>query len=158
MLNKIKALFEGATEDTATPKTKKILEIEDKTLAAAALLVEAATMDGEIGGEERDAIFGIVTRSFNLTDEEADLLFEEALKAQSSTNQLIGFTRTIKDHYDEDERIALIEMLWEVAYADGILHDYEANLLRRIGGLIYVSDRDRGDAKRRVLNRLGLDT
>ncbi len=47
-------------------------------------------------------------------------------------------------------------MLWEVAYADGILHDYEANLLRRIGGLIYVSDRERGAARRRVVARLGL--
>jgi uncharacterized tellurite resistance protein B-like protein len=44
-------------------------------------------------------------------------------------------------------------MLWEVVYADDVLHDHEASLLRRIGGLIYVSDRDRGAAKRRVLDR-----
>ena len=48
-------------------------------------------------------------------------------------------------------------MLWEVAYADGVLHDYEANLMRRVGGLIYVTDRDRGDARRRVLERLGIE-
>jgi uncharacterized tellurite resistance protein B-like protein len=47
-------------------------------------------------------------------------------------------------------------MLWEVAYADGVLHDYEHNLLRRIAGLIYVTDRDRGLARNRVLARLGL--
>jgi uncharacterized tellurite resistance protein B-like protein len=51
----------------------------------------------------------------------------------------------------------IIEMLWEVVYADGVLHDYEANLLRRIGGLIYVSDRDRGAARKRVMKRLGID-
>jgi len=50
----------------------------------------------------------------------------------------------------------VIEMLWEVAYADGQLHDYEANLLRRITGLLYVSDRESGEARKRVLARLGL--
>jgi uncharacterized tellurite resistance protein B-like protein len=47
-------------------------------------------------------------------------------------------------------------MLWEVAYADGTLHDYEASLLRRITGLLYVSDRESGEARKRVLARLGL--
>jgi uncharacterized tellurite resistance protein B-like protein len=50
----------------------------------------------------------------------------------------------------------VIEMLWEVAYADGRLHDYEASLLRRVTGLLYVSDRDSGEARKRVLARLGL--
>ena len=48
-------------------------------------------------------------------------------------------------------------MLWDVAYADGELHDLEASLLRRIGGLLYVSDRERGEARKRVLARRGLD-
>ncbi len=58
--------------------------------------------------------------------------------------------------FSDAERIELIEMLWEVAYADGVVHDYEHNLLRRIAGLIYVTDRDRGLARNRVLARLGL--
>jgi uncharacterized tellurite resistance protein B-like protein len=53
--------------------------------------------------------------------------------------------------------VELIEMLWEVAYADGVLDEYEDSLLRRVGGLIYVPDRERGEARRRVLKRLGLD-
>jgi uncharacterized tellurite resistance protein B-like protein len=68
----------------------------------------------------------------------------------------LSFTRTIKDGYSPEDRVEIIEMLWEVAYADGVLHDYEANLLRRVGGLIYVSDQDRGDARKRVLTRMGL--
>ena len=47
-------------------------------------------------------------------------------------------------------------MLWEVVYADGIAHAYEANLLRRIGGLLYAPDRDQGAARKRVLARLGI--
>ncbi|MGY8985283.1 MAG: tellurite resistance TerB family protein [Sphingomonadales bacterium] len=159
MLNKIKALFEGAQNQNPPENSEvsKLSLIEGKTLAAAALMVEAATMDGEIGEDERKAIHKIATTSFNLSKEEANILIEEALKAQSSSNQLLTFTRTIKDNYDEEGRIELIEMLWEVAYADGVLHDYEANLMRRVGGLIYVTDRDRGDARRRVLERLGIE-
>ena len=77
-----------------------------------------------------------------------------AVTEQSEASQLLGFTRAIKDRYSLEERIELIEMIWEVVYADGELHDYEANLLRRLGGLLYVSDRERGDARKRVLARL----
>ena len=67
-------------------------------------------------------------------------------------------TRVIKDNYSQQERVELIEMIWEVVYADGVRHDYEDSLLRRIAGLIYVSDRDRGNARKRVLERLGKAT
>jgi uncharacterized tellurite resistance protein B-like protein len=67
-----------------------------------------------------------------------------------------GFTSAIKDGLDHAERVQLIEMLWEVVYADGQLHDYEASLLRRVSGLLYVSDRESGEARKRVLARLGV--
>jgi len=67
------------------------------------------------------------------------------------------YTKTIKDRFSEAERVELIELLWEVVYADGELHAHESNLLRRIGGLIYVSDRDRGDARKRVMQRLNAE-
>ena len=67
-----------------------------------------------------------------------------------------GFTRAIKDALPPEERIGVLEMLWEVVYADGRLHDYEASLLRRVAGLLYVSDRDSGEARLRVLARLGI--
>ena len=58
--------------------------------------------------------------------------------------------------YEACERVELVEMLWEVVYADGRVDPFEANLLRRIGGLIYVSDRERGAARKRVAARLGV--
>lgn len=158
MLNRIKAMFEALDGPPGSSAAKAVAgqAFGKKELAACALLVEAAAMDGSIGAEEEAAIRGIAGRSFGLEPEEIDLLVAEATKAQDGANHLIRFTRTIKDEFDEDGRIELIEMLWEVAYADGILHDYEANLLRRIGGLIYVSDRDRGEARKRVLAKLGI--
>lgn len=158
MLNRIKSIFEAleSSTDGGTAGGGTGHGFSEKELAACALLVEAAAMDGNIDPEEEAVIRAMAERSFGLDAAEIDTLMVEALKAQDEANHLIRFTRTIKDSFDEEERIGLIEMLWEVAYADGVLHDYEANLLRRIGGLIYVSDRDRGEARKRVAAKLGI--
>jgi uncharacterized tellurite resistance protein B-like protein len=151
MLDRIKTLFSelSSTAET-TPREFS------KALAAAALMVEAAHMDETFGEEERQTISRLVQEKFGLSAEEAASLIAEAETAQSEANHLLRFTRSIKDGYSFEDRVELIEMLWEVAYSDGELDKYEANLLRRVGGLIYVSDRDSGDARKRVLARLGL--
>jgi len=154
MLNRIKSLLAGEDRDSAPAKNHSI---SDKQLAAAALLVEAAHMDTSFDQAERTTIERAVQRRFDLNEEEAATLIAEAEKVQNESNQLLHFTRTIKDHFPEEERVELMEMLWEVVYADGELDQYEANLMRRIGGLIYVPDRERGEARKRALKRLGLE-
>ena len=101
-------------------------------------------------------IVRILKGSFHLDSEEADYLLSQAIETAGESNQLYGFTRTLKDRLDAEERIQIIEMLWQVAYADGVLHDFEASLMRRVCGLLYVNDRDGGLARQRVLQRLGL--
>jgi uncharacterized tellurite resistance protein B-like protein len=152
MINRIRSLF--ASMDAPDPGRDDI----DKRLAAAALLVEAAAIDGEFGDQERAAMNAVLTREFELTAEELETLVAEAAEVQSETNHLLRFTRAIKDAYPLEERIQVIEMLWEIVYADGILHDYEANLLGRVSGLLYVSDRDQGEARKRVLGRVSPST
>lgn len=125
-------------------------------LAAAALLVEAATLDGHMAESESARILALLKERFGLAEAQAATLLDEALAAAGQAVELHGFTRTVKEHFDEADRIRLIEMLWEVAYADGLLHDYEANLVRRIAGLLYVSDRDSGIARKAAMARLGL--
>jgi uncharacterized tellurite resistance protein B-like protein len=92
-----------------------------------------------------------------LTEAEARSLLELAGDEVANASQLYGFTRVVKDNFDHDERVELMEMLWEVVYADGALHDLEASLMRRIAGLIYVPDRESGAARKRAMSRLGLD-
>lgn len=150
MLNRIKALL----LDEQPPEP--ISRTDQAHLAAAALLVEAARMDDAIGADERSHIKDIVRRRFSLEEEEARTLFELAEAETQGPAQWHRFTSTLKDRFDDRERIEMIEMLWEVAYADGYLHDLEASLLRRVGGLLYVSDRDRGAARKRVLDRMGI--
>ncbi len=70
--------------------------------------------------------------------------------------ELFHFTRIINERLSFEQRIELVEMLWEVAYADGVLDQYEDSLLRRVSGLIYVPDRERGMARQRVVEKLGL--
>jgi len=152
MINRIKALFNGKpVADTVAAGKHSHDELQ---IAAAALLVEAACLDGHYSDAEQAAIDGLLRQRFGLNEAEAASLHELAVVEQSEANQLLGFTRVVKQRYSPEERIELIEMAWEVAYADGELHDHEANLLRRLGGLLYVSDRERGEARKRVLARL----
>ncbi len=154
MLDRIKALL-SERGDTAPEAAGH--HAGELRLAAAALLIEAARLDGRFDEVERERITRLVRQRFGLSDAEAARLFAEAEKAAEDANELYRFTRVIKDRFDHPERVELIEMLWDVVYADGVLHDFEANLLRRIAGLIYVSDRESGSARKRILERLGID-
>jgi uncharacterized tellurite resistance protein B-like protein len=151
MLDRLKQLFQPQAAARTGPH-----RFDQLQLAAAALLVEAATMDSAFEADERERIAHLVQDRFALsTAEAADLVGEAEQMAQASV-QWHGFTSAIKDGFDHAERVHLVEMLWEVVYADGQLHDYEASLLRRVTGLLYVSDRESGEARKRVLARLGV--
>jgi uncharacterized tellurite resistance protein B-like protein len=120
------------------------------------MMVEAATMDSAFDAAEPARIGRLVQDRFALSAEEASELVGEAERMAAASVEWHGFTRAIKDGFDHAERVQLSEMLWVVAYADGTLRDYEASLLRRITGLLYVIDRESGEARKRVLARLGL--
>lgn len=151
-LKKILGLEDGP-QDTGLESS----DDETERLAVAVLMVEAAQLDGNFDETEEQAIQAILERYFLLSPEDANQLLLRARTHQEDANHLHRFTVAIKDGFSEKERIELIELLWEVVYADGELHPYEANLLRRIGGLIYVSDRERGEARKRVIVRLGIE-
>ncbi|MDP6951201.1 MAG: TerB family tellurite resistance protein [Alphaproteobacteria bacterium] len=128
----------------------------DKRFAAAALLVETAVMDGSFDDDERTTVAAVLRQRFQLDEADTEALIADAEARTAEAQGVFRFTSAAKTHFSHEERVELIEMLWEVAYADGVLHDYEDNLLRRVAGLIYVTDRERGEARKRVLDRLGL--
>jgi uncharacterized tellurite resistance protein B-like protein len=146
-------LFGRAREKSAPPASDE----EKLRVAAAALLVEAAAVDDRFEAAERAAIGLVLERHFGVAAGEAHRLLEAGERTRDASAQLYGFTRTINERLNAAERIGLLEMLWEVAYADGALDPLEDTLLRRIGGLVDVPDRERGLARRRVLARLGRD-
>jgi uncharacterized tellurite resistance protein B-like protein len=125
----------------------------DLRLSVAVLLLEAARQDDRFDPKERAVIENVLTAKFDLQPGECAQLMTAAEKRASYIVQLYGHTSEVSGHTTPDQRIALIEMLWEVAYADGVLDPEEDHLVRRIAGLIYVSDRDRVLARQRVLAR-----
>ncbi len=151
------ARLKSLMTDTMEAVDKKAAHsFEEKQLAAAALMVEAARLDSDFDDTERSRIETLLQGHFSLSSEEARDLLAAGEAASDDSIQWQGFTRSIKDGFDQEERVAIIEMLWEVAYADGELHDYEASLIRRVTGLLYVPDRESGEARKRVRERLGI--
>ena len=128
---------------------------EELRVAAAALLVEAASIDDRFDEAERATVGRLLQERFGLAAMQARQLLADAQRRRDASAQLYGFTRAVNERLGAAERVALIEMLWEVALADGVLDPLEDTLLRRIGGLIDVSDRERGLARQRVLARRG---
>ena len=151
MIAKLKRLL-ASRKDTDIAANDEALK-----LASAALLMEAACMDGNADDVEISTVTTLLGDHFDLSADEAGELVDAGREVLANSVELYGFTRTIKDSFNHEDRVRMIEMLWKVAYADGILHDFEANLVRRTCGLIYVSDRESGDARKRVIERLDLD-
>lgn len=151
MLSKIKAFLKS---DVTPTKSGHFDELQ---IAVVALLVRAAsTADSKFDDKERATIATMAATHFKLTPDEVTALIDAAASDEASTLDLHRWAQAIKKHYNEAARIDLVEKMWEVVYADGVLDDYEANLLRRVAGLIYVPDRESGQARQRVLSRLGL--
>ena len=149
LLDRLKSILE--------PEASHARPVQDELhVAAAVLLVEAARMDDEFDPTERARIEALLAQRFGLEADESQALLAQAEQTAAETVEWQGFTQVIKDRLAPAERVSVIEMLWEVVYADGRLHDYEASLLRRITGLLYVSDWESGEARKRVLARLGL--
>jgi uncharacterized tellurite resistance protein B-like protein len=125
--------------------------------AVAALLVETARVDDRYDARERDVIDRLLAQRFGLQPGAAHELQEEGAQRASRSVQLFGYARTINERLPRERRVGLIEMLWEVAYADGVLDPLEDSLVRQVGGLIDVTDQERGAARRRVMERLGIE-
>lgn len=149
MLDRLKSMFSQDAGGTAA-RTHGPDELQ---LAAAALLVEAARMDDDYDADERALIGRLLRDRFGLDALDTEALLVAADAATEDLVEVYGFARRVKDAFEHDERVRMIEMLWEVVYADGEIHDHEANLLRRVAGLIYVSDKESGEARKRVLDR-----
>jgi uncharacterized tellurite resistance protein B-like protein len=111
-------------------------------------------MDDHFDAAERTVIRRLLTHRFELDQTQLAALMTAAEQAATDSPDLFNFTHLVVESFGPAERIGLIEMLWEVAYADGRLDPEEDMLIRRIAGLIHVEDHARGEARLRVLQRI----
>jgi len=148
MIAKLKKFLKGGEIDSASS------DLDEKTVATAALLIEAAMSDETYCEEEKAMVSELLRRHYDLSNEQVASVVAEAEAAHEKAEQILHFTRTVKETVEFDDRVHIIEMLWEMAYADGEISDYEANLIRRVCGLIYVDDVESGKARKKVQARI----
>jgi uncharacterized tellurite resistance protein B-like protein len=125
-------------------------EDNDYRLAAAALLIHSATIDGAMSDIERDRLVGLLKVRFSLDDAAAQELVTEATQAEERAVDLYHFTSLLDRTLDDAGRQQIIEMMWQVAYADGRVTEFEDNLIWRAADLLHVSSEARIALRQRV--------
>ena len=125
----------------------------NKDILIASLLIHAAKIDDNYTNFEKEIIKKALMGLYKIKTNEADKLLELAEKKEQVSNQIIEFTREIKKNSMEF-RLKIIEILWKIVYSDGSSDSYESNLIRRVCGLLYISDRDSGMIKLKIKNSM----
>ena len=132
-------------------KKQKKENQNDKYLPIIALLVHAAKIDEKYTETEKTIIKKVIMELNKISLDESKKILEIAEKAEEKSNQIVGFTSEIKK-YSMEFRLKIIEIIWKIVYSDGASDNYESNLIRRICGLLYISDKDSGIIKTKVQN------
>jgi len=143
MLDRFKQLF--VTAHTSPGKEA------DLRLAAALLLVEVARADYSADPSEGERLLDLLQRQFDLAEDEVTKLVNVAEDAADGSISLHRYLDLINGNYTPEQKIALLKMMWDVAYADGELHHYEEHLIRRIADLLYISHKDFIRTKHQVI-------
>jgi uncharacterized tellurite resistance protein B-like protein len=125
---------------------------DDVRIAACALLVEMAEIDGEFSDEERARIVSIIREEYGLPEDRVDALIAEARSELESSIDLWRFTHRINETYQEEEKVRIIELVWRVVYADGRLEEHEDYLVHKLSKLLDLSHRQLISAKMKALH------
>ena len=120
--------------------------------AVVVLLLRAANIDGKKDEQEIEAIKRLIIQQFNYDEEKADILITSASEKEESSADLFELSKIINDHYDLDSKKIVFSMMCEIICADGLIDPFESNLIRRLSGLLYISDKDAGAIKKKVMN------
>jgi uncharacterized tellurite resistance protein B-like protein len=115
----------------------------DYRLAATALLVHAAGIDGDISEAERAKLHAVIQQHFKLDDAATDELMAEATKAEQQSVDIYRFTSGLNRSLDEAGRARIVEMMWQIVFADGRMTEFENNLIWRAADLLGVSQHER---------------
>ena len=132
-------------------KKEKKENSDNKNILVAALLIHAAKIDENYSDIEKKIIKEALINLNNINSDQAEELMKLAEKKEEESNQMLEFTREIKKHPMEF-RLKIIEIIWKIVYSDNVSDNYESNLIRRICGLLYISDKDNGIIRAKVKN------
>ena len=143
MLQSLKKIFAG----------DQILndETENKEIdILSGLMIEAANTDGEVTQDELNKISNSLINVFKEDPKVVEVSLTKAFENKDNSKSLYYYTSKLNKSYSNENKIKLIEVLWEIILADNEIHDFETNLIRRLAGLLYITDVECGNAKIRA--------
>ena len=145
MFDKLKTFFDKKTDISE-------INFDSEKIAVVALLISTAKYDGNFDESERLEIQKLIKSYFSLSNENTDGLFKAAEEIENKANDLQQFTRSLNKVLNEEEKLKIIELIWKIIMADGIIDSYEENLVRRLCGLLYLQHKDIGNIKNKFIN------
>ena len=143
MLQSLKNIFAG-DQSLNTETENKEIDI------LSGLMIEAANSDGEITQEELNKISHSLISVFKEDPKVVEVSLTKAFENKDNSKSLYYYTSKLNKTYSNENKVKLIEVLWEIILADNEIHDFETNLIRRLAGLLYISDVECGNAKIRA--------
>lgn len=146
MLNSIRDFFDRHIGAATTPADER----HSIQLATAALLVEVARIDRDSTPEERAVVLRAIHEKFELSADEADRLVELAEAEMKQASDYFQFTSLVNRHFTQPQKQRIIELMWQVAYADAELSAHENHLMRKVAELLHVTHGDYIAAKMRA--------
>jgi len=144
MFDKLKKIFNKKIEEENE-------QFDTVQIAISTLMIQTAVYDGVFDEQEKSEILELIKKYFNFNEDQKLSLFKIAMKVNDDTNDMQQFTRVLNDNLSEEEKLNIIEMLWKVIISDGRIDDYENALIRKISGLLYISDKDVGQIKKKII-------
>ena len=149
MFSNLKAAIQKVTSKDSGEEEYKGEDIQ----AVIVLLLEACQIDGETDNVEIEYVTNLLINKFNFTQSEAEENINKTLKNNAERIEIFSQIKIILNEMDHNERIEVVEMMWGVILSDGVVDDFEANLMRRMNGLLYVSGIESAEAKERAANK-----
>ena len=144
MFDKLKSIFDKKIEEENE-------QFDTVQIAISTLMIQTAVYDGVFDEQEKSKILELIKKYFNFNEDQKLSLFKIAMKVNDDSNDMQQFTRVLNDNLSEEEKLNIIEMLWKIIISDGHIDDYENALIRKISGLLYISDRDVGQIKKKLI-------
>ncbi|AEG92552.1 TerB family tellurite resistance protein [Ramlibacter tataouinensis] len=135
MLRSLKDLFDSIVSPSASAAQAE----HSIQLATAVLLVEVMRADPQLGAPERATVVGALRRTFPLADDELERLVELAHQASRTSSDFHQFTSVVNQHFGTEQKVRIVEYMWQVAYADGHLDAHENHLISRVAELLHVT-------------------
>ena len=148
MFQNFKNLFDKVKQENIS----EVDIIEEEIHAVLSLLIEACKVDGIVSHDEINKIKNLLVNKFHLESSKAQKALDFVLETSNEKVEIFSDIKVILDTMDHEERIKVVEMLWEVVLADGNIDDYESNLMRKISSLLHVSSFETAEAKKRAMN------